>query len=907
MIVKSIYLENWKLFREAVEVDFSQGLNILYGRNESGKSTLIDSIRIVLFSKHTSQSEKIRSLVPWGSSLSPSAKIVFCQDNENYRVTKRFLSPQSLLERLVGARWERIAEGDDADRRVIELVGGRFSSKGDTKPELWGLGQALWMVQGQPFLSEDLNEETMSALQKLVGAAIESEEEKKLFAKVNEQFFRVFTDKGKGIRKGSELWSIRERIEQLEQERNSLESIEEEKERLIRDIEDEEIELQSKTRKLEAALKEKGELETQRDLAHEHETKRKTLEEEVKRISRDYQALKQHIDKIRESKQRIEGLERENEDHSRAKKVLEGNLKESAERLQLLGENLERIDELIKQKEDTRRFAGIAHTAILEEQKLQDKEQLLKRVLELEQELLEKQKAFEGLKAPTREDLKQIEDLHQQMRDIEAKLSVVGLTIRARAESGISGDVCLDEQVTKFELKGGESSVWKAYETVKMRIEGVGEFEVKSGSEDVKQMRADLESLEIAYEKAVAPYQDKEVGLLRTLVQQKEELGKDIERLKREIKKQTREGKEALIAEIAMQRKKIELNWEKIAESSEFRKYAEGWDKVAAQTELSRKINELEGELKDLKATRRLTEQELENWRRKRGEIEGEINKLELEMHGNNERLREIRSSLNDLEKDGLNLEERETKLNEISLELDRKERALRTYKDEIDELEEKPRRAYKECEQKIERLREEIGKLSSGIAKAEGRLKSILESWKDPNILEEELGYLKDKASRLEVEAEALRLLYDLAHFYRNQVIESLIEPIQSEMIRDMNVLLGTKYGSVQFDRGIKPASINVNAWKTNASLDVLSFGTQEQIWYLFRLALGKLLSSQERQLVVLDDPLANTDVSRLRRALRILEDAAEKLQIIVVTCDVDKYNWLSKAKFISLEKRLS
>ncbi|NLJ04844.1 MAG: hypothetical protein GX435_03930, partial [Exilispira sp.] len=85
---------------------------------------------------------------------------------------------------------------------------------------------------------------------------------------------------------------------------------------------------------------------------------------------------------------------------------------------------------------------------------------------------------------------------------------------------------------------------------------------------------------------------------------------------------------------------------------------------------------------------------------------------------------------------------------------------------------------------------------------------------------------------------------------------------------------------------------------------IDNLSFGTEEQIWFLFRLALGRLLSHEEKQLVVLDDPLANTDVSRLHRALQILEDAANQLQIIVVTCDIDKYNWLSNANYITMER---
>jgi len=173
MTIGKIYLENWKLFREPIEIAFSKGLNILSGPNESGKTTLIDAIRTTFFYKHTSQSEKIKSLIPWGSTLSPSAIITFYQNSAYYRITKRFITSQrSILEKLVDNKWERIAEGDKADEEVIRLVGGGFPSRGDTKPEFWGLGQTLWMVQGQPFITEDLNEETLSSLQRLIGAAI---------------------------------------------------------------------------------------------------------------------------------------------------------------------------------------------------------------------------------------------------------------------------------------------------------------------------------------------------------------------------------------------------------------------------------------------------------------------------------------------------------------------------------------------------------------------------------------------------------------------------------------------------------------------------------------------------------------------------------------------------------------
>ena len=211
MIVKTICLEHWGRFRERKEISFSEGLNILYGPNEIGKTTLIDSMRCVFFTKHTSHSEKITSLIPWGSHLSPRASITFLENDACYRITKRFISSEmSLLEKLVTERWEPIAEGDNADKKVIDLMGGRLPSRGDTKPEFWGIGQVLWMVQGQPFIMGGVNEETLSFLQRLIGATIESGQEKNLSRMINEKFSSIFTQERRDYKKGGEIRSVEE-------------------------------------------------------------------------------------------------------------------------------------------------------------------------------------------------------------------------------------------------------------------------------------------------------------------------------------------------------------------------------------------------------------------------------------------------------------------------------------------------------------------------------------------------------------------------------------------------------------------------------------------------------------------------------------------------------------------------
>jgi uncharacterized protein YhaN len=88
--------------------------------------------------------------------------------------------------------------------------------------------------------------------------------------------------------------------------------------------------------------------------------------------------------------------------------------------------------------------------------------------------------------------------------------------------------------------------------------------------------------------------------------------------------------------------------------------------------------------------------------------------------------------------------------------------------------------------------------------------------------------------------------------------------------------------------------------------SIESMSGGEREQIYLATRLALADLLAKGERQLVVLDDVLVATDSGRLARVMRILEEAAQRLQLLILTCHPERYLGLEGARFFDLEEIL-
>ena len=64
-----------------------------------------------------------------------------------------------------------------------------------------------------------------------------------------------------------------------------------------------------------------------------------------------------------------------------------------------------------------------------------------------------------------------------------------------------------------------------------------------------------------------------------------------------------------------------------------------------------------------------------------------------------------------------------------------------------------------------------------------------------------------------------------------------------------------------------------------------------------LIRLALARLLGAEDdRQCVILDDPLVNTDRRRQRAALRTLQQVAQYTQISVFTCHPVAYEGVQR-----------
>lgn len=123
---------------ESADVEFSNGLNVLYGANELGKSSLLTAIRAVLFLPVTSA--EANTYITWGTTFQPAVTLDFTIGDVKYQVHKRFgVGARGIAElyRFKGTERLSVATKKKVDQelqRLIEwgmpLLGKRGSPRG---------------------------------------------------------------------------------------------------------------------------------------------------------------------------------------------------------------------------------------------------------------------------------------------------------------------------------------------------------------------------------------------------------------------------------------------------------------------------------------------------------------------------------------------------------------------------------------------------------------------------------------------------------------------------------------------------------------------------------------------------------------------------------------------------------
>ncbi|MHA1216659.1 MAG: ATP-binding protein, partial [Candidatus Thorarchaeota archaeon] len=211
-----------------------------------------------------------------------------------------------------------------------------------------------------------------------------------------------------------------------------------------------------------------------------------------------------------------------------------------------------------------------------------------------------------------------------------------------------------------------------------------------------------------------------------------------------------------------------------------------------------------------------------------------------------------------------------------------------------VDKLEKQLEAADEAATKALEEEKVEEGKLQT--LAAQGLYSALAAA-------EEEVEALRTEIDREKLRVSAIRLMHDILAQCRAEALAAVAGPVEAAATRTLRRIAGERLGALKLGDSFEPAHVVPETAKSPVWLDSVSGGEGEQIYLATRLALAEVLAREERQLLVLDDVLAFTDAGRLARVMTVLEEAAQKLQVLILTCHPERYRGLGQASFADLQ----
>jgi hypothetical protein len=241
MKIHRLRVTDFAAIREA-DVELGAGLNVLYGPNDLGKSTLADAIRLGLLLPHTST--HIEAYVPWSGGQNPVIELTFESEPQRiWRVRKEFRKggAATLEESKNGRDFDEVERARKVDGALREILrwgipepGGAGGSKG--LPSSF-LATVLLSTQADvaAVLSESLSNDPSGTGKERIAAALQAVAQDPLFVALlraaQARRDQAYTEKGaKKTAKGSVFKEAADRLREVRDEKERLQKIVEDSE-----------------------------------------------------------------------------------------------------------------------------------------------------------------------------------------------------------------------------------------------------------------------------------------------------------------------------------------------------------------------------------------------------------------------------------------------------------------------------------------------------------------------------------------------------------------------------------------------------------------------------------------------------------------------------------------------------
>jgi DNA repair exonuclease SbcCD ATPase subunit len=905
VILRSIHVSGWRCFADAVEVGpFSDRLTVLHAPNATGKSTLFEALQRGLLDDPTTRGESVEHLRPWGRSLTPTVSILFEHDGAVYRATKTFLDrppgdrPTALLEQEKSGRFTRIAADRgavDALRRLLRSVP---PGRGLARAENWGLAQVLWAPQDRPHLGR-FSGDVITRIRESLGSQAAGAGGSSLERELERAYLQYWTPKGQaktGKNAGAlaplrdQLTEAVERRTEALQRQHRMEQLGDRLEALRarrRQTSAYEDELRGRVANARSSLRRYEELARERDIAAER----------LRAGTAAFEGLSTHIERIAKVRKELADTEARTAtlaadvpalrslagDHAAAAAAARAALEDA--RAQLRGVGAAQI-----RAEDARRWHALHDEA----------GRLSAQVTAIEEAASSVARAREeraALRAPDAAEVAAAQKLTAEIQEhrlrLEAQLITVEIVPAAEGLARVvSGEPCGERR-----LVPGQPETLRGTPEVVLDIADLGRIRARGPAGDAPALQRRLGDAERKLAALSSAYGTRGVDALQALRERARAMEERIARGEAQLEALLR-GRSPEVAKEELRRCEAERA-DLSARHPEWRE--ERPDADALTETVSRARTSAEAEAGRAEAAL-AAEQDQERAARE------QLMAREADLRTAAARAASLREELDALCADGRTDAEREAERTAVSIAAHAARGQYEEATSNLRQLGDDPTETVLALERQVTAAAEDARESLVEESKQDGELQSLASEGTYSKLAEaeERVAQLQEEIDRESLRAESIRLLRDTVAACRKDAVAAVVRPVEEEATRMLRRIAGGGLGHVRLDDAFAPNRVLPPAAANGATVEIpsLSGGETEQVHLVTRLALARILSGGQRQLVVLDDALTATDAGRFARILTVLEEAAETLQIVALTCHPERYRGLAGATFIDLEQ---
>lgn len=900
MILHRLEVGGFRCFSSKVALALDpEQINILHGKNGSGKSSLLWALIRGLLDTHRAGGKSVEALRPWGTDLGPTIVVEFEDQGKRYRLEKNFLENRcARLAEVQGAKLKLLAQNEKAEERVREILLSETPTVGLTKPEKWGLARALWCPQ-EHLLVDGFDGRVLGSIQELLGKQAMNEEALALQNKVEKLYLEYWTPQGKTkggkdaafwVRRQADLPKLEETLAECTRDLEELQGAQETAKVLHEERE-------VTRNRLEQSLNAVTELQSRVAAYTPLVEKCGKLEAQYRAKQADARALDGVINQIAELREKKEKT------HSRLEE-LDENIRGSKEEESKLDSLVRDAAELLKsfeagdpQVNSLRILLTDAEKYLAGRQQLAALQSRLQQIGLAEEVIRKNTGELKGLAAPDDATLSKLDQLATRLVQLQTQLDGALLHVQLTPEADRRIEVLQGSPSGSRQAAAGEDVRVSGSPAVELVLEGFGRMKVTGPPSSASEIKQKLAQVTSQIQEITARFGSDDLAALKSHRQRAVVLETEIAGAKK-FRQQLLEGQtaEELIAETERLEREVLAAEERHAgwkdnppDAAEIRRQLE----VANQAFEQHRTDATEGWKKQ--------QEKLGAVRGARTANERERDQLAKQSIENQEKLSRLRV-------DGLSDTDRHKGLQTLALEAVGLEEQYKEEAARLKKMGEDPRRLLQEAEKQQESAQQAFQKCDRGLHEHRGTLKKLLDRapYERCARLEEEIGEIRAEIDRDKLRADSLKLIRDTIAECEEEATTGVAGPIAERASKILRRVAGARMRSINLSDELAPWAVELTEAEDAVALENLSGGEREQVYIAVRLALAELLTRDagRRELVVLDDVLTFTDDERLKRVLTILDEMRTHAQFLILTCHPERYKTLKSANFIDLKK---